>query len=120
MKAPREGSLLQWQRSLYDGNHTARSTLLVHAITNPLFLCGTLLLLTAPLTRMAHAPVGLALVLVAMALQGRAHRMESVAPVAFDGPLDALARIVAEQWVTWPRFVLDGGFSRAWRASKGE
>jgi hypothetical protein len=56
---------------------------------------------------------------LAMAVQGRGHGMEAVAPVPFTGPLDFVTRIMAEQWVTFPRFVLSGGFGRAWRAAVG-
>jgi hypothetical protein len=38
-----------------------------------------------------------------------------VKPVPFRGPLDVLVRIFAEQFVTFPRFVLTGGLARAWR-----
>ena len=31
-----------------------------------------------------------------------------------------LARIFAEQWITFPRFVLGGGFARAWRGRSEE
>lgn len=33
----------------------------------------------------------------------------------FRSPFDVLARLVVEPWVTFPRFVLSGGFVRAWR-----
>jgi hypothetical protein len=113
----RSQPLLQWQRSLYDDNHTGRGTLLVHALTNPLFLLGNLALVTSPVTSLWAALAGLAMMAVAMAAQGKTHARERVAPVPFDGPLDAAARIFAEQWVTFPRFVMDGGFARAWRAA---
>jgi len=57
--------------------------------------------------------------LIPVALQGRTHRLEARAPLPFRGPLDFAARIVAEQLITFPRFVLAGGFSSAWRASAG-
>ncbi len=50
-----------------------------------------------------------------IALQGVGHRHEPVPPEPFRGPLDAVARILCEQWVTFPRFVLSGGWFRAWR-----
>ena len=27
-------------------------------------------------------------------------------------------RILAEQWITFPRYVLSGGFARAWRSAR--
>ena len=52
-----------------------------------------------------------------MMAQGRTHRLERTAPSPFRGPGDVVARIFAEQWFTFPRFVASGGFARAWRAS---
>ena len=60
---------------------------------------------------------GLVTMVLVMAVQGRGHRIEEVAPVSFTGPVDVVTRILAEQWVTFPRFVLSGGFGRAWRAA---
>jgi len=53
--------------------------------------------------------------LLAMALQGRGHRRESEPPAPFEGWLDAILRIFAEQLITFPRFVLSGEFARSWR-----
>lgn len=107
--------LLAWQWELYARNHRDRGNLLLHAVVVPLFQAGSLAVLTAPLTAWPAAVAGLATCAASMAAQGRGHRKESEAPVPFDGPLDVVTRIVAEQWVTFPRFVLSGGFARAWR-----
>ena len=109
-------NLLAWQWGLYAEGHRDRRNLIIHAATVPLFDAGTLIALAAPWL----GPValgGLALLPLAMALQGRGHRGERVSPVPFAGPLDVLARIFAEQLITFPRFVLGGGFARAWRES---
>ncbi len=112
--------LLPWQRSLYDDNHRDRATLVAHALTNPVFLLGNIALVSAPFTSPWAALGGLTLMVLAMAAQGRAHARERVPPVPFEGAFDAAARIFAEQWITFPRFVIDGGFARAWRAARGE
>jgi hypothetical protein len=52
---------------------------------------------------------------VSMALQGRGHRGEVNPPVPFSGAGNALARIFLEQWITFPRFVLTGGWWQAFR-----
>jgi hypothetical protein len=109
--------LLSWQWDNYPGNHRTRTNLLIHILTVPLFIAGTALAVAAPLVGWAGAPVGLAAAFVAMAVQGRGHRGEPVAPVPFAGPADVVVRVVAEQWITFPRFVLSGGFARAWRAA---
>lgn len=53
----------------------------------------------------------------AVAAQGRGHAREATRPVPFRGAADVAVRIVVEQWVTFPRFVLSGGFAAAWRAA---
>jgi hypothetical protein len=114
----RDGGLLRWQWSLYADGHHDRRNLLVHAATNPLFLAGTCVLLASPLAGLGFAVAGAALMLGAMAAQGRGHKLEKTTPVPFRGRGDVLARIFAEQWVTFPRFVFSGGFAAAWRAAK--
>lgn len=111
----REGGLLSWQRSGYAGFHGDRRNLLLHAATVPLFWAGTLTLLASPLGSVWLAPSGIVACLVAVVAQGAGHGREARPPLPFRGPLDAVLRIVAEQWITFPRFVLDGGFARAWR-----
>jgi len=109
--------LIPWQWSLYPVGHQDRQNLLTHALTVPLFLAGTLLVPLALVGGAGLAVVGPALMVGAMALQGRGHKREATPPVPFRGPLDVLARIFAEQWITFPRFVLSGGFRAAWRAA---
>jgi hypothetical protein len=91
---------------------------LIHALTVPLFWAGTL----APVYAVLVSPwlgFGAMAMVVAMALQGRGHKRERVAPVKFRGPGDVLARIFVEQWFTFPRYVVTGGFARAWRGGAG-
>ena len=114
-KNDRSGGLLAWQWSLYRDGHRDRRNLALHAVTVPLFLAGTILLVLSPFTSAALAVGGAASMLVSVAAQGRGHSKESTRPVPFRGAGDFLARFFVEQWVTFPRFVLSGGFARAWR-----
>jgi hypothetical protein len=114
----RSEGLLSWQWNLYPGNHSQRRNLLLHVLTVPVFQLGTVLLFTSPLTSLWMALPGLVGMVGAMAAQGRGHKIETTAPVPFRGPLDVVSRIFVEQWVTFPRFVLSGGFARAWRAQR--
>ena len=59
----------------------------------------------------------LAGVVVAVAAQGRGHKIEARPPAPFRSPLDVVARLLVEQLITFPRFVLSGGFARAWRGA---
>jgi hypothetical protein len=110
--------LLRWQWDGYPRYHRSRFNLVLHIVVVPLFLAGNVVLLAA----LAHgawliALVGAAAMIVSAALQGRGHRREPVPPEPFTSPLNAVARIFCEQWVTFPRFVLSGGWSNALRQS---
>jgi len=111
----RSPSLLAWQWALYEAGHRSRANLAVHALTVPLFWLGTLVTFGAPFVAPIWTPLGLVAMVGAIAAQGRTHAGEAVAPVPFAGPRDVVARIVCEQWVTFPRYVVSGGFARAWR-----
>ncbi|ATB26721.1 terminase [Melittangium boletus] len=117
MMTNRTEGLLPWQWKLYAGNHAERRNLLLHGVSVPVFQLGTVLLVASPFTGLAWALPGIAAMVGAVAVQGRGHRRETTPPVPFQGPLDVFARIFLEQWVTFPRFVLSGGFARAWRAT---
>ncbi len=105
--------VLEWQWSDYPAKHRNRANLLLHIVAVPLFQIGTLILVSAVLTMSgAAATVALVCMVVALVLQGRGHRLERETPTPFDGPADFVSRFVAEQWVTFPRFVLSGAWYR--------
>jgi hypothetical protein len=118
MPEARVGGLLAWQWSLYPEGHRDRRNLAIHIATVPVFMLGTCLALAAPFAGWRAAVGGLLAMALAMALQGRGHRLETTGPAPFRGPADVLARIFVEQWFTFPRYVLSGGFARAWRAAR--
>ena len=103
--------LLRWQWQGYPRYHRSRSNLLIHIVVVPLFLLGNVVVLAALVERTwgvaAAAIVGMVL---SVALQGRGHKQEPVPPEPFTGPGNAMLRIFCEQWVTFPRFVLSGGW----------
>jgi hypothetical protein len=115
---PERGPFLAWQWSRYPQTHRDHANLLVHATTAPLFLAGTVGILASPVVSLWLLPAGLLGMGLAMALQGRTHRREAVPPAPFRGPGDFVLRLLAEQWVTFPRYVLTGSFARAWRESR--
>lgn len=117
----REGGLLAWQFRNYAAAHHDRRNLLVHATTVPLFWAGSVALaLAVPVgSHVLAAAVGIAVagmlaMAAAVSLQGQGHARETGRPAPFRGPVDVVARIFAEQWITFPRFVATGGFARAW------
>ena len=113
----RSGGLLAWQWAIYPSGHTTRANLLIHIVTVPIFEIGTLALLGSLAIAPVYALVGLAMMVGAMAAQGQGHAREPQPPVRFRGPLDVVARILAEQWIAFPRFVITGAFARAWRSA---
>ncbi len=112
----REQPLLAWQWQAYPSAHRDRRNLVIHVTTWPFFCAGTLALALGWLISPWLMLGGIAMPL-AMALQGRGHRLEREPPAPFEGPLDVVGRIFAEQWITFPRFLASGGFARAWRES---
>jgi hypothetical protein len=107
---------LRWQIAGYPDFHRSRGNLLVHIVAVPFFLLCNVLLIRALLGFSIRAAIVAALGMAAsMAVQGRAHRAESRPTEPFDGPSDAILRILLEQWITFPRFVLTGGWLRALR-----
>jgi hypothetical protein len=105
--------LLTWQWSDYTAKHRSRTNLLLHIVAVPLFQIGTVILAYA-LFKVSGAAAALAIVCMVAALvaQGRGHTLEPETPAPFDGAVDFVSRFVAEQWVTFPRFVLSGAWYR--------
>ena len=106
--------LLAWQWEGYARYHQSRANLLLHIVLVPLFLAGNVALIVGILRlSWMESLTGIVLMAFSMALQGRGHRIEAVPPVPFSGPVNALSRIFLEQWISFPRFVLTGGWSRS-------
>jgi hypothetical protein len=115
----RDEGLIRWQWRHYPDVHRDRRNLVIHLVTQPLFVAGLAALVVAPLSGalwlLGAGPVAMG---TAVALQGRGHRLEVTPPLPFEGPLDVVFRLFVEQLVTFPRFVLSGGLARAWRAAR--
>jgi len=108
--------LLRWQWEGYPRYHQSRFNLLLHIVLVPLFLVTNVALLVAFVQwSWLVGIVAVVLMVLSVALQGRGHRKEPVPPEPFTGPSNAVSRIFLEQWVTFPRFVLSGGWLRALR-----
>ena len=113
--------LLRWQWDGYPRNHAGRFNLLLHVLVVPVFLVGNVVLVVAILRGSWLAAVlGGAAMAMSVALQGRGHARERVAPEPFTGAANALGRIFVEQWITFPRFVLSGGWLAAWRRDRAQ
>lgn len=110
---PRDGGLLDWQWRGYSRNHRDRANLLIHMIGVPVFIAGVLAFITqASRAQWFGAAVSMVVAVAAFAVQGLGHKRERVAPEPFAGPGDFVARVFAEQFITFPRFVLMGQWAR--------
>jgi len=108
--------LLQWQVNGYPRYHRSRGNLLIHIIAVPLFWGASVCFILACLDLSVIAGlIAVAAMVLSIALQGRGHKLEEIPPEPFTGRSNALARIVLEQWITFPRFLLSGGWMKALR-----
>lgn len=113
--------LARWQWDGYPLYHQARTNLLIHILLVPVFLLGNLVLLAGLVSRFWPAALaGLAAMALSFATQGYGHGREPNPSIPFAGPANAFARIFLEQWITFPRFVFSGGWSRALRAAASQ
>lgn len=111
--------LVRWQWDGYPKYHQSRSNLLIHIVAVPLFLLGTIALAWTIAERsLLLLGVAIGCIVVAVVLQRRGHRLEAVQPAPFSGPLNFVSRVFFEQWVTFPRFVLSGGWLAAFRKAR--
>ncbi len=108
--------LLRWQWDGYPTYHQSRANLLLHIVVVPLFWVGNIGLVVALFSlSWLLALVSIAAMVVSVALQGRGHAQEEVPPVPFSSPANAVSRILLEQWISFPRYLLSGGWLRALR-----
>ena len=112
-------SLAAWQWELYPQGHTTRRNLLLHILTVPIFGLGAAGAIVSAVERSAiGGAIAAACLLGPLVAQGRGHKSEPVRPVPFSSPWNFVSRFVVEQLFTFPRYVLSGGFARAWRAAR--
>ena len=111
--------LIQWQWGSYATFHQRPLTLWLHLVAVPAFVSSTLALVASLL---ALSLWGLMVALAGMALgfgvQGFTHKRERNPSIPFSGAADAVTRILLEQFFTFPRFVVTGGWWRALQQSR--
>ncbi|HYE49496.1 MAG TPA: hypothetical protein VEB20_07895 [Azospirillaceae bacterium] len=102
-------AFLDWQWQGYAPRHGDPLNRLLHAATAPLVV-GALPLAAWAAAEAHWGVLGLAPLMPAAALlaQGWGHAREPVQPEPFAGPGDFVRRFLAEQLVTFPRFLLSG------------
>ena len=102
---------LAWQWNDYPAKHRSPVNLTIHIFAVPLFMLGCAVVAFGIL-RLAPVRIvsGLVAMIVAVGLEGVGHRFEPERPAPFAGFADFVKRFFAEQWVTFPRFVLSGRY----------
>ncbi|MCY1426620.1 hypothetical protein D9M71_424430 [compost metagenome] len=89
---------------------------MLHLIAVPLFILGVLLVLSGLFALdLGQLAVGIIALIAGLGLQRQGHRLEAEQPEPFANRKDAIGRLLVEQFVTFPRFVLSGAWWRAWR-----
>jgi uncharacterized membrane protein YGL010W len=110
--------LLQWQWSRYDAGHRNRSNLLIHIVAVPMFWLGAAdFLIPLVFAGLVYALGGFILMALSLFLQSKGHEMEGKAPEPVGSAREWVRRVLAEQFVTFPRFVISGGWWRNFNAA---
>lgn len=109
-------NLLTWQWRGYAANHRNPINLILHLIAVPLFILASGVLLSA-LLQLRPLPLILSVfgLLAALALQAHGHRLEAKTQEPFSDTADAVQRLLLEQFFTFPRFLLNGGWWKSWK-----
>jgi hypothetical protein len=106
--------LIQWQWEGYTEFHRSRLNLIMHIVLVPGFICANLYLINSLINRdYVFALLSLATMGFSIALQGIGHKQEPQASIPFTSAWNAVSRLLVEQWINFPRFVLTGGWWRA-------
>lgn len=111
--------MLNKQWSDYSERHRNKVNLLIHIVTVPLVWIATIQSVGALLLMLMPGVAGIgilfwAIVLVAIALFAQRHgnSMEAIKPAPFTNAKDFAMNAAAEQFVTFPQFVLTGEWLR--------
>ena len=106
-------ALLQWQWNGYSEAHQNKSNLIVHIFAVPLFIAAIFGIAIAIFRfSLLLGAISLTTIILSLALQKKGHSFERNQPPNFTGVWDFLSRLLTEQFITFPRFLLTGGWSR--------
>lgn len=109
-------NLPTWQWRGYHHKHRNPTNLVLHLIAVPLFILGALLVLSGLFSLdLGQVFIGIIALIAGLGMQRHGHRLETEQPEPFSSRKDAIGRLLVEQFITFPRFVLSGAWWRAWR-----
>lgn len=99
--------ILHKQWADYPRVHATRANFVVHLLTAPVFMGGTVAFFWGfCAVSVTLSVAGLLAMIGAVAAQAWGHKKEGQPPAPFTSRTNAFARIILEQWVTFPRYVL--------------
>jgi hypothetical protein len=113
----------QWND--YSERHRNKTNLIIHVVTVPLVwlaaieVAGALLLMLIGVGGLKIFVWALIMVAIALFAQNYGNQMEAVKPPPLTNAKDFAINAAAEQFVTFPRFVLTGGWLRNFQATGG-
>jgi len=109
----------QWQWSGYSQAHQNRTNLLIHLLAVSAFIIAAVCLVVG-IAKLSPAAVvlSMAAMLASVLLQVRGHKLEQSQPRPFKSRFDFVRRVLAEQFFTFPRFVLTGHWYKNFAAKQ--
>lgn len=109
-------NLIQWQWESYINFHGSKKNLLIHIFAVPIFLMANTALIVGLLTiNLALCLMAILMMALSLAAQAKGHGTEKMPSIPFNGAANAAMRLLIEQWINFPRFVLSGRWWKAWR-----
>jgi hypothetical protein len=110
--------ILECQWKGYTQYHASKLNLIIHIVCVPLFVWGNVAFLASLFKGQFMGMVAALIVMgAAFSLQGIGHKAETTRAVPFSSASNAFKRILLEQWVTFPKFVISGGWWKALNAA---
>lgn len=111
--------LIKWQSEGYTKFHKSKLNLWVHILAVPIFIIAFFsLVISAFNFNGLQFLFSLMLIIISIVSQGIGHSKEVYAPEKFTGPVNAITRILLEQFYTFPKFVLNGGWFAALKTNR--
>ena len=118
--------LVEKQWSNYADRHRHRRNLLIHAVAVPVLWWGAFKLLGGLFLVLLGVPgafgmLAWAALFIGLSLfaQAQGHSGEAIEPEKFAGAGDFTRRLIAEQFINFPRFVMSGGWLRNFKGAAG-
>ncbi len=99
--------------------HASRLNLIIHVVAVPTFIIGAILFVYGLVNlRLIETLDAVLIMVISLGVQSYGHSNEEVRSAPFAGPFDAITRILIEQLINYPRFLLSGRWYAALRSSK--